>query len=71
VRTCRATGLSPDTERMSFDLIRPRVVELDRGGFRPQAHGMCCDLCRRESQLYRLIFTPDALCEGCFTAWHG
>ena len=56
---------------MSFDLNRPRLVELDRGGFRPQAHGMCCDLCRRESQLYRLIYTPDALCEGCFVAWHG
>ena len=55
---------------MSIDLGRPRLVDLDRGGFTPQASGGCCDLCRRESQLYRLIRTPDALCEGCFVLWH-
>ena len=55
---------------MRIDLSGPRLLDLDRGGYVVEASGGCCDLCRQESTLYRLIRTPDALCEGCFVLWH-
>ena len=35
------------------------------------ASGECCDLCRVEAELFRLVRTADALCEGCFVAFYG
>jgi len=55
---------------MSFDLSSPRLVDLTRAGLGDGDHD-CCDLCRRETELFRLIHTPDALCASCFGMWHG
>ena len=30
----------------------------------------CCDLCRTEAELFRLVDTVDALCESCFGMLH-
>ncbi len=57
---------------MSFiDLGGPRIIDLDGGAASADAAGACCDLCRREEELYRLLDSPDALCRSCFAVWHG
>jgi hypothetical protein len=56
---------------MSIDLVQPSVIDLDRGGYVWEPDGACCDLCRREEELFRLFGSADALCRGCFAMWHG
>ena len=56
---------------MRAELTGPRVIDLDRGVVTWEASAGCCDLCRREADLYRLLRTTDALCAGCFAMWHG
>jgi len=68
VRTSQGQGSPDDHEGMSFDVSNPRVLDLVRAG---DPEGDCCDLCRAEAQLFRLIDTPDALCASCFGMWHG
>ena len=56
---------------MRIELTGPRIVDLARGTVTWEAHVGCCDLCRNETDLYRLFNSPDALCRGCFAMWHG
>ena len=56
---------------MRIELSGPRVIDLNLGGLLWEASAGCCDLCRRESDLYRLLSSPDSLCQGCFAMWHG
>lgn len=56
---------------MRTELTGPRVLDLDRGVATWEASTGCCDLCRSESLLYRLLRTRDALCGRCFAMWHG
>jgi hypothetical protein len=56
---------------MRIELSGPRIVDLTRGTVTWEAVAGCCDLCRRETDLYRLFNSPDALCRGCFAMWHG
>ena len=53
---------------MSIDLSAPVVIDLDRGTI--EAAEERCDLCGRPAELFRLLRTEHALCEGCFVAWH-
>ena len=55
---------------MSIDLGGQRIIDLDRGVSTGE-QAQCCDLCRREDELYRLLSSPDALCASCFAMWHG
>jgi hypothetical protein len=56
---------------MSPDALVPRVVDLVHGSLVWAPDSGCCDLCRAEAPLFRLLHTTDALCEGCFASWHG
>lgn len=56
---------------MSFDVTNPRVLDLTGASGAAERPGDCCDLCRAETQLFRLIRTADALCASCFGMWHG
>jgi hypothetical protein len=56
---------------MRIELSGPAVVNLLSGTVTWEAEAGCCDLCRREEDLYRLFNSPDALCRGCFAMWHG
>lgn len=60
-----------DAEDMSPDALVPRVVDLVHGSLVWAPDSGCCDLCRAEAPLFRLLHTTDALCEGCFASWHG
>lgn len=71
MRTSYPGVVRVDHQGMSFDVNSPSVVDLARGSLSWDAEGGCCDLCRNETQLFRLIFTPDALCASCFGMWHG
>ena len=57
-------------EGMSIDLGGLRIIDLDRAAA-TEEQALCCDLCRREEDLYRLLDSPDALCASCFAMWHG
>lgn len=56
---------------MSIDLSWLPSADPTRGGLSWEANSGCCNLCRSEAELYRLLDSPDALCEGCFAMWHG
>lgn len=56
---------------MSIHLSGPRIVDLTRGTLTWEASTGCCDLCREDAPLYRLLESVDALCERCFGMWHG
>ncbi len=56
---------------MRSELTGPQVIDLEQGTVTWEAAAGCCDLCRGESELYRLLDTTDALCAGCFAMWHG
>jgi hypothetical protein len=56
---------------MRIELSGPQVVDLVTGTLTWSASGGCCDLCRQEAELYRLLRSPDALCRSCFAMWHG
>ena len=71
MRRSAGQGPADHHEGMSFDVSNPRVLDLTRSAGSAEGDGGCCDLCRVETQLYRLIFTPDALCASCFGMWHG
>lgn len=71
VRTCRPTGPRAEPRGMRIELTGPPIVDLVRGTVSWVASSGCCDLCRRDADLYRLFSSPDALCRGCFAMWHG
>jgi hypothetical protein len=56
---------------MRIELSGPAVVDLVSGTVTWEAATGCCDLCRHETDLYRLFDSPDALCRSCFAMWHG
>ena len=60
-----------DHQSMRVETTGPRIVDLVRKAVTWEARSGCCDLCRQEADLYRLIRTRDALCAGCFAMWHG
>jgi hypothetical protein len=56
---------------MRIHLTGPQIIDLDRGIATELPVADCCDLCRAEAPLYRLLQSVDALCERCFGMWHG
>lgn len=69
MRRSRLGGSAVDHQCMSFDASNPRVLDLAWSA--GPGKGACCDLCRTETQLFRLLYTVDALCASCFGMWHG
>lgn len=55
----------------AIELSGIRFVDLSTPSFTWDSDGACCDLCRQEAYLFRLINTTDALCRNCFGMWHG
>jgi hypothetical protein len=56
---------------MRFDMPAPRYLDVVPPASEWQAGEGCCDLCRTQAPLFRLLTSPDALCQGCFASWHG
>ena len=55
----------------AIELSGLRFVDLTTPSFTWESDGACCDLCRQEAYLFRLLNTTDALCRNCFGMWHG
>jgi len=56
---------------MRIELSGFPTLDLARGTVTWEANVGSCDLCRQETDLYRLFNSPDALCRSCFAMWHG
>jgi hypothetical protein len=60
-----------ETVSMHSELRGPVIIHLDEAAGSEVPPADCCDLCRTEAPLYRLLLSVDALCERCFAMWHG